>query len=181
MRSGLGSLAPWIFVLGVTLGVLLAGRGWIGGDLFGGRHPAEDRAETDPAWRHLVTDGARHRIQVLRVVDGDTFVGRVQIWPEIELTTRVRLRGIDAPELEASCVQERQQAEAARAALRKLLGDGAITIFNIGPDKYAGRVVADVASARVTNISAALLEGGFARRYEGGRREGWCVNGRAPG
>lgn len=165
----------------MTLGVLLAGRGWIGGDLFGRRHPAEDRAETDPAWRHLVTDGARHRIQVLRVVDGDTFVGRVQIWPEIELTTRVRLRGIDAPELEASCVQERQQAEAAREALRKLLDDSAITIFNIGPDKYAGRVVADVASARVTNISAALLEGGFARRYEGGRRESWCVNGRAPG
>ena len=36
-------------------------------------------------------------------------------------------------------------AEAATGALRALLGEGGVTIFNIGPDKYAGRVVADAA------------------------------------
>lgn len=180
MRSGFGAVAPWIFVLGVALGIVLAGRGWFGEDFFGRHRPAEDRGETDPAWRHLVAEDARHPIAVLRIVDGDTFVGRVRIWPDIELTTRVRLRGIDAPEMEAACAQERRQAEAARDALRGLLDGGRVAIFNIGPDKYAGRVVADVASARVANISAALLEGGFARRYDGGRREGWCASARAP-
>ena len=32
-------------------------------------------------------------------------------------------------------------AEAATGALRALLGEGDVRIFNIGPDKYAGRVV----------------------------------------
>ena len=39
-------------------------------------------------------------------------------------------------------------AKAATAALRALLGEGDVRIFNIGPDKYAGRVVADVATRR---------------------------------
>ena len=34
-------------------------------------------------------------------------------------------------------------AEAAGSALRGLLDEGEVTIYNIGPDKYQGRVVAD--------------------------------------
>ena len=48
-------------------------------------------------------------------------------------------------------------AEAATGALRALLGEGDVTIFNIGPDKYAGRVVADVATRRTGNVSTAML------------------------
>jgi endonuclease YncB( thermonuclease family) len=65
-------------------------------------------------------------------------------------------------------------AEAAGSALRGLLGEGEVTIYNIGPDKYNGRIVADAATRRTENVSAALLAGGFARRYDGGRRGGWC-------
>ena len=88
----------------------------------------------------------RHPVDVIRTIDGDTFEARVHLWPGLDLTTRVRLRGIDAPELKASCPQELQMAEAASDALRGLLGEGEVTIFNIGPDKYNGRVVADVAT-----------------------------------
>jgi len=77
--------------------------------------------------------------------------------------------------LKASRPQELRMAQAASEALRGLLAEGEVTIFNIGPDKYNGRVVADVASARTPNISAALLAGGFARSYGGGRRTGWCA------
>jgi endonuclease YncB( thermonuclease family) len=90
------------------------------------------------------------------------------------LTTRVRLRGVDAPELKAACPQELELAEAAGAALRGLLGEGGVTIYNIGPDKYNGRVVADVATRQTDSVSAALLAAGHARSYGGRHRSGWC-------
>ena len=118
----------------------------------------------------------RHPVDVIRTIDGDTFEARVHLAPGLDLTTRVRLRGIDAPELKASCAQELQMAEAATGALRALLGEGDVTIFNIGPDKYAGRVVADVATRRTGNVSTAMLAAGHARSYGGGHRNGWCAN-----
>jgi endonuclease YncB( thermonuclease family) len=45
---------------------------------------------------------------------------------------------------------------------------------NIGPDKYNGRVVADVATRRTEDISAALIAKGHARSYRGGHRSSWC-------
>jgi len=96
--------------------------------------------------------------------------------PGLDLNTRVRLRGIDAPELKASCAQELRMAEAATGALRALLGEGDVMIFNIGPDKYAGRVVAEVATRRSGNVSTAMIAAGHARSYGGGHRNGWCAN-----
>src|SRR5215216_3144877 len=55
--------------------------------------------------------------EVLRVIDGDTFEARVRIWPGLDVTTKVRLRNIDAPELKARCTEEQMRAEAARDRL----------------------------------------------------------------
>ena len=96
--------------------------------------------------------------------------------PGQDVTTRVRLRGIDAPELKAACAEEFRMAEAATSALRDLLGQGEVAIYNIGPDKYQGRVVADVATKRTGNVSAALLTTGHVRSYNGGHRNGWCAD-----
>ena len=71
-------------------------------------------------------------------------------------------------------------AEAASAALRGLLGEGGVTIYNIGPDKYGGRVVADAATRRTDNVSAALIAAGHARGYVRGRRSAWCANSATP-
>jgi len=174
LRSGAAHLAPWVFILGVALGVLIANRGWLAGEAFRAPQRSEERDDQNANWQRLTLPGARHAIAILRIIDGDTFLGRVQLWPGIEVTTRVRLRGIDAPEMNASCAQERRMAEESTEALKKLLSAGEVTIFNIGPDKYAGRIVADVSAGRTVNVSAALLESGHARRYDGGRREGWC-------
>ena len=125
-------------------------------------------------WRRAGNPGVRHPVDVIRTIDGDTFEARVHLSPGLDPTTRVRLRGIDAPELKAACPQELQMAEAAGAALRGLLGEGGVTIYNIGPDKYNGRVVADAATRRTDNVSAALLAAGHARGYRGGRRSAWC-------
>jgi endonuclease YncB( thermonuclease family) len=132
-------------------------------------------AEAAPAVAHpTAVASARIPADVLRVIDGDTFEARVHVWPGLDITTRVRLRGIDTPELKARCAQELRQAEAAREALRVLLAEGEVGIFSVGLDKYAGRVVAEAATRTMANVSQALLAGGIGRPYGGGRRAGWC-------
>jgi endonuclease YncB( thermonuclease family) len=115
-----------------------------------------------------------HPAEVLRVIDGDTFEAQVNLWPGLAITTRVRLRGIDAPELKARCNDERIKAEAARDALRAILDQGEVGISRVTLDKYGGRVVADASTQRTADVSAALLDAGLARRYGGGHRDGWC-------
>jgi endonuclease YncB( thermonuclease family) len=115
-----------------------------------------------------------HPAEVLRVVDGDTFDARVHLWPGLDITTRVRLRGIDAPEMKARCGDERAQAEAARNALVAILDQGEVGIARVTLDKYGGRVLADAFTQATPDVSAALLGSGAVRRYSGGRRDGWC-------
>jgi endonuclease YncB( thermonuclease family) len=115
-----------------------------------------------------------HPADVLRVIDGDTFEARVHIWPGLDITTKIRLRGIDAPELKARCPAERTMADAARDALADMLAEGVVGISAVTPDKYGGRVVADAATPSVANVSAELQAKGLARGYRGGRRLSWC-------
>jgi endonuclease YncB( thermonuclease family) len=111
---------------------------------------------------------------VVRVIDGDTFEARVHVRPGLDVNTRVRLRSIDAPELHARCAREYLKAEAARVALQNILTSGGVTLSQVGRDKYRGRIDAAVATRGIADVSAAMLKGGFARSYDGGRRGGWC-------
>jgi endonuclease YncB( thermonuclease family) len=117
---------------------------------------------------------AAHSAEVLRVLDGDTFEARVHLWPGLDVTTRVRLRGIDAPELKARCVEERMKAETARDALKTILDQGEVGIARVTLDKYGGRVLADASARATPDISSALLGAGHVRRYGGARRDSWC-------
>jgi len=172
-RRRFSAALPWVFVFAVAAVTVLPVRHWVHWP----RQPADSQAARDAEmiWKRAGNTGVRP-VDVIRTVDGDTFEARVHLEPGLDLNTRVRLRGIDAPELKASCPQELQMAEAASAALRALLGEGGVTISNIGPDKYGGRVVADVATRKTGNVSAALLAAGHARSYSGGHRNGWCAN-----
>jgi len=154
---------------------MLPVRDWVRRSLPGSADSQAAR-DAEMVWKRAGNPDVRHPVDVVRTIDGDTFEARVHLPPDLNLTTRVRLRGIDAPERKASCPQELQMAEAATGALRSLLGEGDVTIFNIGPDKYSDRVVAEVATRRTGNVSAALLAAGHARRYGGGHRNGWCAN-----
>jgi micrococcal nuclease len=167
-------LLPWMFVVGVALAAVLIfrhGTNWT--------VPHPDGGGTRDAEIVLQQGGhpdRRESVDVVRTIDGDTFLARFRQRDGRDLVVRVRLRGIDAPEMKASCQEELDKAEAAARALRDLLGQGGVTITNLGPDKY-GRVLADVATRRTANVSAALLAGGYARSYNGGHRDGWCARG----
>jgi endonuclease YncB( thermonuclease family) len=168
-----------VFVLGVAAGTMLPVRDWVRRSL---PSSADSQAARDAEiiWKRAGSSDTRHPVDVVRTIDGDTFEARVHLEPGLDLNTRVRLRGIDAPELKAACAQELQMAEAATGALRAMLGEGDVRIFNIGPDKYAGRVVADAATRRTGNVSTAMLAAGHARSYGGGHRNGWCANAGQP-
>jgi hypothetical protein len=107
-------------------------------------------------------------------IDGDTFEARVGVWPGLEITTKVRLRGIDAPELGARCPDEIAKAQAARDALAAILAEGAVGVSQVALDKYGGRVLADASTRKTPDVSTALLRAGLVRGYAGGRRESWC-------
>lgn len=172
-RRRFSAALPWLFVAGVAAGTMLPVRDWLRFP-----YPIDSQAARDAemVWKQAGNPDMRHPVDVIRTIDGDTFEARVHLGQGREPTTRIRLRGIDAPELKASCPQELQMAEAATGALRSLLGQGDVVISNIGPDKYAGRVVAEVATRRTGNVSAAMIAAGHARSYGSGHRSGWCPN-----
>ena len=170
----ISGVLPWVVVVAVVAASMLPIRQWLHLPL---PHWNDSRSqEFETIWRHAGNLSQHHPVDVVRTIDGDTFEARVHLAPGQDLTTRVRLRGIDAPELKAACAEEFRMAEAATSALRDLLGQGEVAIYNIGPDKYQGRVVADVATKRTGNVSAALLTTGHVRSYSGGHRNGWCAD-----
>ncbi len=116
-----------------------------------------------------------YRAHLVKVVDGDTVEVRVHVWLGQEVITRVRLLGIDAPEIAGACGLERIQAVAARDRLAALMGDGPVTLVDLRPDKYFGRVVGRVLTGVGDDAGAMLVREGLARPYSGGRRQGWCA------
>lgn len=175
-RARLSPLLPWVFVIAVAIAMVAIGgkgRGWLHLPGAVSHHSGVARDEPSMVWQGMNPD-ARYAVTVLRTIDGDTFVARVALRPGVDVTTRVRLRGIDAPELKAMCADELRRAEAAAVALDALLRQGDVTITDIGPDKYAGRIDASVATRATPDVSAAMLAAGHARAYDGGHRRGWC-------
>ena len=116
--------------------------------------------------------------EVLQIIDGDTFKARLQIWFGQEITTSIRVRGFDAPEVKGKCADETKAAAEATQMLRDILGSGPVTLHDIGPDKYFGRVVASVhvklKDGVETDVAQMMITAGMGRPYNGGTRGGWC-------
>lgn len=105
---------------------------------------------------------------VRRVVDGDTLVISLEVAPGLWLDEKLRLRGLDCPELATP------EGKAARRFVEGLLGEScAVVVCTTKPDKY-DRYLADVfalpSAAGPTTppvfINNALLEQGHASRKD---------------
>jgi endonuclease YncB( thermonuclease family) len=116
--------------------------------------------------------------EIVRIIDGDTFKARVQVWFGQEITTSVRVRGFDAPEMKGKCAEESKAAQEATDMLREILASGPVTLHTIGPDKYFGRVVASVhvtlKDGIETDVAQMMIAAGMGRAYNGGTRGSWC-------
>ena len=112
--------------------------------------------------------------RLVEITDGDSFKALARVWPGMEISVTVRLRGVDAPELRGKCAREKALARHARRRLAELLGSGEMVLVNVSGGKYYGRVLADVRLSDGRDISAVMLTSGLAVSYGGGRRRGWC-------
>ncbi len=119
--------------------------------------------------------------EVLRTIDGDTLEVRASVWLGMAITTRIRIRGIDAPEIHGRCQHEKDMARAATERLAALVAGGSVRLSAISGGKYYGRVIADVTTPDGRAVGPLMLTSGLARAYDGGRREGWCDVARADG
>lgn len=86
--------------------------------------------------------------KVIRVYDGDTFTVEAYPWPGITANTKVRVNGVDTPEIRGKCEAEKQKAVEGRDFVKGLILGEMVFLENVKYGKYAGRVVADVAEQR---------------------------------
>ncbi len=109
---------------------------------------------------------------VVSVYDGDTMTVDAEPWPGLTAHTKVRVAGVDTPEIRGKCQAEKDQAVRARDFVRATVG-ATVQLTNIRPGKYAGRMIADV-WVNGRKLSDLLIAENLGRPYHGGRREGWC-------
>ncbi|MBV7410244.1 thermonuclease family protein [Maritimibacter sp. DP1N21-5] len=119
--------------------------------------------------------------EVTRVIDGDTFVANVSIWPNIKADISVRIAGIQAPETRrsASCDEEPYYGAQAKFALEQELPVGqSIRLENVRNGSFAGRVIANVFrqnEVRGTPIETLMTRRGLAVDWIPGDDEiDWC-------
>ena len=161
-RAPIGAIRPPGWVKNLVVAVLAA---LVAGGAAGALGAGERLAGPLPA-------------QVVSVLDGDTLEVRVHIWLGQDIRTRVRLAGIDAPELKGKCARERDLAQRARAYLLARLDSAAgaapVQLKEVRYGKYAGRVLARVETLDGTDLGQGLVTAGLARPYDGRRRASWC-------
>ena len=112
--------------------------------------------------------------QVTDVYDGDSLTAEIALWPGHYVQAKVRIRGIDAPEIRGKCEAERQQARLARDFLKQAILGQKIMLSDVAREKY-GRILASVSKADGKSVSEMMADEGLARRYQGKTRQSWCL------
>jgi len=112
--------------------------------------------------------------ELVEVIDGDTFRARVDIWLGQSVTVRVRLKGIDTPEMKGKCAAEKELARQAKAFAENWFKKNQARLVNVHYGTYAGRVLATAQTKSGDSLSAALLAENLAKPYRG-RRAQWCA------
>jgi endonuclease YncB( thermonuclease family) len=122
----------------------------------------------------MMRDGYVRAVEVVRVIDGDTFVCDVDLGFYVRARMSCRLAGINAPE------HDEPGGPEARAALAELLRRGFVTVASIGVDKFAGRFDAQVIvtgplrpdrTFPAWDVGATLVEQGLAVTWDGKGRK----------
>lgn len=101
------------------------------------------------------------------VYDGDT------LWLlNGDMRVKVRLYGIDTPEIKGQCEQEIVLAEKARDVLKKLVEDG-VYVVPVGMDRYKRQLVV-LYDDKGTNINQYLVRRKLAKSYPPTAKGTWC-------
>src|SRR5262245_40993846 len=137
-----------------------------------------DRSADRAAWARLAAEALAGPISAIveRVVDGDTVDVRARIWLGQSVMVRVRIDGVDAPEMRSMCAEERLLAANARQYLVRRVLDKEVILQRVVYDKFGGRGRADVSDSQ-GSVAQALIAAGLARPYHGEQRRPWCATG----
>ena len=109
---------------------------------------------------------------VVHVHDGDSFTANIKFGDGDVRRERVRVRNIDAPEIEGACAFETQKAQQSKKALSELILRTQVMLKDIGTDKYE-RTLAIVTTDDGINVADALIQSRDVRVYRG-YKESWC-------
>jgi micrococcal nuclease len=112
--------------------------------------------------------------EVRSIYDGDSFRVNINGWPDIiGKGIPIRVLGVDAPEMRGKCEAEKILARQAKQHTVALLRSGKmIELKNTQRGKYF-RILANVIIDGMS-LADSLIKNGLARRYDGGKRGGWC-------
>ena len=107
----------------------------------------------------------RYEATVVAVYDGDTFTVDVALWPGLTWRGKVRVRGVDTPEIQTKSKREKRRALLARDFVRSRIGK---TVFleNVTWGNFAGRVVATVRLPDGSNLAKILIREGHGKAYK---------------
>jgi len=126
-----------------------------------------------------MTDPRYHyRCRLLDVIDGDTVELEVELGFHARLTVRVRLEGIDTPELKGKTHEERRRAQDAQALVAQWCEARADRIIlrtvRDGRDKFGRLLATLIDQDSGQTVQQALIDTGLARPYDGQtKRQPW--------
>lgn len=106
-------------------------------------------------------------VEIVRVVDGDTFVVEINDVPDVFRYMSVRIKGVDTPELAGKKPCEKRLAKVAKVETERLLLEegGPIQLLFCESDKYY-RLACFVMKGEL-NVSEHLIAQGFGVPYSG--------------
>ena len=112
--------------------------------------------------------------KVISIYDGDTLRVNIDSFPDIVgKNIRIRIKGIDAPEIKGKCQTEIDLAIMARDYLRNAINQSSqIELRNIERGKYF-RIVGEL-YIDGENISNNLIKRKLAYYYNGRKKRSWC-------
>ena len=115
-----------------------------------------------------------YKIDVLRVIDGDTIDANIDLGFDVSVKKRIRFMGINTPESRTRDLEEQARGLAAKARVQELLDEAVeVQLTSHGVGKF-GRCLGELnlynEGVTMVNLNNKLIEEGHAVEYNGGKR-----------
>lgn len=106
--------------------------------------------------------------------DGDTlYIRHPGLEPELR-DLKIRVIGVDTPEIRGDCPREKDLARKAKIYVRERIDQADLIEFcNVSWDKYGERIDA-VVRLDGKDLAQDIIENDLGRSYSGGTRLSWC-------
>ena len=119
-----------------------------------------------------------YKINLLRVVDGDTIDAEIDLGFDVSVKKRIRFMGINTPESRTKDLEEKARGLAAKDRVKQLLeGCENITLKSHGVGKFGrclGEIMLDMVDGSdkltLVSLNELLIKEGHAKEYHGGKR-----------